>query len=129
MSAAIRLQNIIDHCSAKPGAEIAFPFGDVPVCFKRGGRIFIEIYPNSDDYKVTLRCEPEFGEYCRRRWPGCVIPGYPVPERQRKYKNTVLLDRGLDEDELLRLIDHSYDTLNEEPRRARHDTGRQQHPH
>ncbi len=107
----IGLQELIDYCSGKPEAGIAFPFGDIPICFKYRERIFIEIYPNSDDYKMTVRCDPAIGEYYRTRYPRIVLPGYHVPLRQRRYKNTVLLDEGMDKETLLGMIDHSYGTL------------------
>ena len=101
---------ILEHLP-KPNVEITFPFGDVPICFKHNGRIFIEIYPNYDNYKITVRCDPIIGEYYRTNYPEVIIPGYHVPLRQRKYKNTVLLDKGLHKKELLEIIDHSYCTL------------------
>jgi predicted DNA-binding protein (MmcQ/YjbR family) len=107
----IGLQEIIDYCMKKNGSEIACPFGDIPICFKHNGRIFIEIYPNDGNYKITVRCEPIHGEYYRSTYPGNVIPGYHVPLRQRKYKNTVLLNDGIDKDKVLEMIDHSYETL------------------
>jgi predicted DNA-binding protein (MmcQ/YjbR family) len=108
---SIGLQEIIDHCMQKSGAEIAFPFGDIPICFKYNGRIFIEIYPNDDNYKITVRCEPVQGEYYRIAYPSNVIPGYHVPLRQRKYKNTVILNNGIDKEKVFEMIDHSYSTL------------------
>jgi len=105
------LQELIDYCLGKEGAVIDFPFGDVPVCVKYEGRIFAEIYPNDDNYKITLRCEPEVGERYRNQYPGIVLPGYHVPLRQRRYKNTVLLGGGLPEAVLEEMIDRSYATL------------------
>ena len=102
------LQRLIDYCAAKDGAILCFPFGPSPICFKANGRIFAELFPNRDDYKITLRCDPARGEYYRATYPESIIPGYHVPLRQRKYKNTVLLDRGLDERIVFSLIDESF---------------------
>jgi predicted DNA-binding protein (MmcQ/YjbR family) len=107
----IALQELIDYCTAKDNAEICFPFGDVPICFKFNGRIFIEIYPNDSDYKITVRCEPDIGECYREQYKDIVLPGYHVPLRQRKYKNTLLLDKEIEKNVVLEMIDHSYNTL------------------
>ncbi|HTH13394.1 MAG TPA: MmcQ/YjbR family DNA-binding protein [Spirochaetia bacterium] len=105
------LQRLIDFCATRPGATLEFPFGPTPACYKWGGRIFAEVYPDPEHPKVTLRCEPEFGALVRDRWPDAVVPGYRVPLRQRRFKNTVLLDRGLPEDEVLALVVHAHATV------------------
>jgi predicted DNA-binding protein (MmcQ/YjbR family) len=107
----IPLQALVDYCAAKEGASIRFPFGDVPVCFARNGRIFAEIYPGGENYRVTLRCEPAEGEALRGAYPGIVVPGYHVPLRQRKHKITVYLNRGLPDSAVLGMVDASYRTL------------------
>jgi predicted DNA-binding protein (MmcQ/YjbR family) len=107
------LQDLIDYCLSKKNSVIAFPFGDIPVCVKFNGHIFAEIYPGDSDYKITLRCHPAMGEGYRRKYPGIVLPGYHVPMRQRKYKNTVLLKNGIPESVIRDMIDHSYSTLTE----------------
>ena len=107
----IALQELVDYCSAKEDAEICFPFGDVPICFKYDGHIFVEIYPNDSDYKITVRCNPDIGACYREQYKDIVIPGYHVPMRQRRYKNTILLDRDLSKEIIFEMIDHSYNTL------------------
>jgi len=116
MKNTIDLQELIDYCSKKTDSEIAFPFGNEPICFKHNGKIFIEIYPNDDNYKVTVRCDSVIGEYYRTKYPEIIIPGYHVPLRQRKYKNTVLLNRGLSKKILLELIDQSFSTIEKSKR-------------
>ena len=44
----------VHYCLSKPGAYIDFPFGDIPICIKAGKRIFAQLYPKKDDYKITL---------------------------------------------------------------------------
>lgn len=107
----MELKELIEYCRNKPEATLEFPFGKIPVCFKFRDRIFAEIYPNEDDYKITLRCEPEAGEYFRQAFPENVVPAYHVPARQRRRKMTVLLKGGLEDGTLREMIDHSYGTL------------------
>ncbi len=108
----IELNEIVEYCLAKPGASLEFPFGDIPVCIKYKGKIFAEIYPDSSDYKITLRCDPLRGEYYRQQYPRAVIPGYHVPLKQRRFKNTILLNNEeITKKLLFNLIDESYETL------------------
>ncbi len=65
----------------------------------------------SNDYKITLRCIPEIGQMYREKYPEIIIPGYHVPLKQRKYKNTVKLDNNIIGKEIYKLIDQSYETL------------------
>jgi predicted DNA-binding protein (MmcQ/YjbR family) len=112
----IKLQEIIDYCLSKQDAYIDFPFGDIPICIKYNKNIFAEIYPNNDDYKITLRCIPENGEIYQNKYPKIVIPGYHVPLKQRKHKNTIKLDNDMMDKELYKMIDESYETLRNKKR-------------
>lgn len=94
-----------EFCLSKTGVYEDHPFGPLPICFKVGGRIFMEWYPED---KITIRCEQMLAELYRQRYPGIVIPGYHCPERMKRYKNTVYLNRGLEDGCILDMIDHSY---------------------
>ena len=107
----LKLNKIVDYCLSKKEAYIDFPFGDIPICIKYNGYIFAEIYPKNDNYKITLRCEPEIGKMYRKKYPDIILPGYHVPLKQRKYKNTIKLDNNIIGKEVYKLIDQSYETL------------------
>lgn len=47
-------------------------------------------------------------EIYRQQYPGIVVIGYHCPARQKPYKNTVYIDKGLDDELIYRMIDHSY---------------------
>lgn len=100
-------EELKEYCLAKPGAWQDCPFGPFPVCFKVGSRIFLEWYP--DDEKITVRSEPALAEFYRDHYPGFVVPGYHCPDRQRRYKNTVFMNKGMDISLILGMIDHSYE--------------------
>ena len=94
----IKLNKIMDYYLLKEGAYIDFPFGDIPICVKYNKHIFAEIYPNNNDYKITLRCKPEIGQMYREKYPEIIIPGYHVPLKQRRFKNTIKLDNNVSYD-------------------------------
>jgi predicted DNA-binding protein (MmcQ/YjbR family) len=90
----------------KQGAYKDCPFGPFPICFKVGSRIFLEWYPSDD--KITVRCEPMLADYYRQTYPQAVTVGYHCPDRQKPYKNTVSLGRGLEDSLIYEMIDTSY---------------------
>ena len=102
---------ILTYCLSKSGAYLDHPFGEIPVCAKVEKRLFAQLYPNPDDYKITLNCDMETGEFYRQLYPDAVTRGYHCPPIQQPYFNTVRLDGDLSDEELLQMIDHSYDTV------------------
>lgn len=104
------LEDIKNYCLSKHKAYETYPFGEIPICYKLNGKVFAQIYPNSEDYKITLKCTAEFGEFYRMVYPGKVVRGYHCPPVQQPYWNTIYLDE-FPEDELLGMIDHAYDTV------------------
>ncbi len=95
------------YCLSKKGAYEVFPFGATPSCYKVGQRIFMECYPYEE--KITLRCEPVLAGFYRQNYPEAVTVGYHCPDRQKPYKNTVFLNRNLEDDLIYDMIDHSYE--------------------
>lgn len=111
---------ICQLCLEKRGAYEDLPFGPIPICFKVGGRIFAELYPNKENRRVTLSCDAAYAHALRLQFPDVIVPGYHCPERLKPYKNTIRLDAFLDDDALEDLIAHAYETvLKKLPRTAR----------
>lgn len=94
------------YCLQKPGAVEAYPFGEFPVCYKVGGKIFAQIYPD----KITVKCTAFSGQAFRQAYPDAVVRGYHCPPVQQPYWNTIWLDRFPGE-ELPMMIDHAYETV------------------
>jgi predicted DNA-binding protein (MmcQ/YjbR family) len=99
-------EEIEAYCLSKTGAYKDHPFGVYPICFKVSKRIFLEWYPEEE--KITVRCEPLLADFYRRSYPGIVTVGYHCPDRQKPFKNTVFLGKGLTQQLILDMIDHSY---------------------
>lgn len=103
-------EEIKNYCLGKWKAYEDSPFGDIPICYRLNKKIFAQIYPNPHDYKITLKCMPDFGQFYRQIYPGVVVRGYHCPPVQQPYWNTIYLD-DFPEDELLNMIDHAYDMV------------------
>ena len=106
----MELEEIKNYCKGKPYATEEFPFGDVPICYKLNGKIFAQLYPYEHDYKITLKCTVDAGQFYREVYPQKVVRGYHCPSVQQPYWNTVYLD-DFPEEELLNMIDLAYDTV------------------
>lgn len=103
-------EEIKAYCLAKHKAYEERPFGESPICYKLGGKIFAQLYPDPTDYKITLKCTALSGSTFRAAYPGVVVRGYHCPPVQQPYWNTIDLDR-FPEEELPFMIDHAYETV------------------
>lgn len=100
------IEEIKVYCLAKAGACETYPFGEWPICYKVGGKIFAQVYPDM----VTLKCTAFSGQAFRQAYPGAVVRGYHCPPVQQPYWNTISLDR-FPESELPMMIDHAWETV------------------
>ncbi len=102
---------IIEYCLNKNKAYIDYPFGDIPICFKVNKKIFAELYPLDNDYKITLKCDAFLAELYRKQYPNDIVRGYHCPPMQAIYRNTVYINKIVDDKLIFEMIDHSYDEV------------------
>lgn len=103
-------KDIMTYCLGKPHVREDRPFGDIPICYKLNGKIFAQLYPLEHDYKITLKCTREAGEFYRTAYPGQVVRGYHCPPVQQPYWNTIHL-ADFPEEELCNMVDQAYETV------------------
>ncbi|MFT3952721.1 MAG: MmcQ/YjbR family DNA-binding protein [Oscillospiraceae bacterium] len=115
----------------KLGAYLDYPFGpDIQVVKVKApsqekGRIFAQIFHLRGEPKVTLNCAPDFGEFYRRIYPNAVVRGWHCPPVQQPHFNTVSLAGSIPDEELLQMVNHSYDTaVKKLPKYAREELSR-----
>lgn len=104
------VEDIIKYCLSKHKAYEDYPFGDIPICYRLNGKIFAQLYPNETDYKITLKCTADAGNFFRSLYPYKVVRGYHCPPIQQPYWNTIYLN-DFPDDELFNMIDLAYDTV------------------
>ena len=102
-----RRDRVIAACGAKPGSAEDYPFGDEVAVFKVAGRMFALVSLGPPPGSVSLKCDPDLAAVLRDRHAG-ITPGYHLNKR---HWNTVTLDGSVPDEELLELIDHSYDLV------------------
>lgn len=106
----MKVEDIKEYCLSKQGSYETFPFGDVPICYKLNGKIFAQLYPYEWDFKITLKCTADVGDFYRQVYPNKIVRGYHCPPVQQPYWNTVYL-ADFPYDELLYMIDLAYETV------------------
>jgi predicted DNA-binding protein (MmcQ/YjbR family) len=98
---------VMAACLAKPGSAEEYPFGDEVAVFKVAGRVFALVPLGGSPGNISLKCDPELALGLRARY-AAITPGYHLNKR---HWNTVELDGSVPDEELLDLIDHSYDLV------------------
>jgi len=110
-------EQIIDYCLQKKGAFADFPFDSffpvikVKAPLQEKGRIFAQVFYLRGEPMVTLNCTPQTAEYYRNKYPHSVTRGYHCPPVQQPHFNTISLDGSVSDDEILKMIDYSYETV------------------
>lgn len=104
----MKTDEIIEYCLKKKKAYMDYPFGDIPICFKINNKIFAELYPLENDYKITLKCDPLLAELYRKQYKNVVIRGYHCPPVQATYRNTIYINKTVSDEIIYEMIDHSY---------------------
>jgi predicted DNA-binding protein (MmcQ/YjbR family) len=107
MVSGSRVEWVIAACSAKPGSVEDYPFGDQVAVFKVAGKMFALVPLGQTPQSISLKCDPELATSLRNRYPA-VTPGYHLNKR---HWNTLTLDGSVPDDEVLELIDYSYDLV------------------
>lgn len=91
----------------KPGAAEERPFGPEVLVYKVVGKMFALVAWEAAPLRLSLKCDPDFALALRDQYEA-VQPGYHL---NKQHWNTLTLDDTIPEDEVWRLIDHSYDLV------------------
>lgn len=102
----MNIEEIRNYCLRKKGTEESFPFDEVTLVIKIGGKMFILIALDRDP-AVNLKCDPEKAIELRESYPA-IVPGYHM---SKKHWNTLQLDGSLPDRLIIELIDHSYNLV------------------
>jgi predicted DNA-binding protein (MmcQ/YjbR family) len=97
----------LDACARQPGAELSYPFGDEAAVYKVAGKIFAIVGVERTPPRVTLKCDPEHGEFLRGEH-AAIAPGYHMNKR---HWITVTLDGSLAQTMVEELIEDSFDLV------------------
>lgn len=103
----MNIEEFRHYCLNKKAVEETFPFDNVTLVFKVMGKMFALTGLDADEFKVNLKCDPEYAIELREEYQD-IIEGWHM---SKKHWNTVYFENGLDSKFLCELIDHSYDMV------------------
>lgn len=103
----LTLDDIREYCSKKKGVTETFPFDFQTMAIRVGDKIFLLTDINSPVLAMNLKCDPFLALELRSRYPQ-VTPGYHM---NKKHWNTVVADGVIPDEEILEMIDHSYELV------------------
>jgi predicted DNA-binding protein (MmcQ/YjbR family) len=92
---------------AKFGAAEDQPFGPTVYVYKVAGKMFGTMGADEDPARINLKCDPEEALMLRKHYES-VIPGYHM---NKTHWNTIICDGSIPKDEIIEMIDDSYDLI------------------
>lgn len=102
----MNIEEIRDFCLSLKGVTECFPFDEVTLVFKVGGKMFL--LTNLDgDLSINIKCNPDKAIELRERYPA-VMPGYHM---NKQHWNTILMDGSIGVDVINGWIVDSYNLI------------------
>lgn len=106
-------EEIRAYALSKPDVEEGFPFGESALVFKVDGKMFLLLSLYAEPLNFNVKCDPEKAIQWREQY-GSVMPGYHM---NKKHWNTVVVDGSLRNQQLLEMIDDSYQLVRKKKKR------------
>ena len=95
------------YCLSKKWTSEDLPFDEETLVVKVGNKIF-GLFSSLELEFINLKCDPEKSLELRDSYPDSILPGYHM---NKKHWNSVYPNRELSDQEVFKLIDHSYDLV------------------
>ena len=106
----MNLETYYEYCLSKKGVTEHFPFDEDTLVFKVGGKMFALaslLQWEKGEPTVNLKCDPERSEELRAEYDD-IKPGYHM---SKIHWNTINVNRGVSDNLIKELIDHSYELV------------------
>lgn len=109
----MNIEEFRSYCLSKKWVSEEFPFDEVTLVFKVGGKMFA-LTGLDEEFRINLKCDPEKAIELREEYPS-VLPGYHMA---KKHWNTVVIDGTVSDEIVKQWIDDSYTlVLNKIPKK------------
>ena len=105
----MNIETIRDYILEKPDVTEGFPFGEDTLVFKVNEKIFFLTGLNSSPWQFNVKCDPDLAIQLREEYPESVLPGFHM---NKKHWNTVIVNGNLSKQQLLEMINDSYNLVN-----------------
>ena len=112
----MNVEELHNYCMSLKGASESFPFDDVSLVLKVQDKMFALIPLDNLELQIAVKCDPEKAIELREKYT-CVTPAWHF---NKKYWNTIYLNREMKDDEVKHWICHSIDEVMKKlPKRVR----------
>jgi predicted DNA-binding protein (MmcQ/YjbR family) len=103
----MNIEEVRAYCLSLKNTTECFPFDDVSLVFKVEGKMYLLLPLDAIEPSLSLKCNPGYIEDLRERY-SAVEPAWHF---NKKYWNTIYLERDMSAEEIKQWIKHSYDEV------------------
>lgn len=103
----MNVEELHQFCISRKGVTESFPFDDVSLVFKVEGKMFALLPLDAPELSIALKCDPERAVELREKYH-CVEGAFHF---NKKYWNTIYLNRDMRDEEVKGWIEHSIDEV------------------
>ncbi len=115
----MNIEELRDYCLSKKGVEECFPFDEVTLVFKVGGKMFL-LTGLDGDFSINIKNTPDKVVELKELYAS-VLPGYHM---NKTYWVTVLINGDIPDSTIYSWIDESYmEVAKSLTKKARADLG------
>ena len=101
------LKQLIKYLLSKPETKEELPFGPDALVFKVSGKMYSLVAWEEDPIYISMKCDPDRAVALRNTYPS-IKPAYHF---NKTHWNMVFIDGTLIDEQIMELIDHSYDLV------------------
>jgi len=100
----MNIEDIRGYCLSLPNVTECFPFDDVSLVFKVEGKMFLLLPLDAAEPMIAVKCNTDYVETLRQQYSA--VEG--AFHFNKKYWNSIYLQRDMPDAEILYWIRHSY---------------------
>ena len=100
----MNIEEVREYCLSLKNATECLPFDDVNLVFKVEGKMFLLLPLDADEPYVAVKCSTDYTEELR----DCYAAVEGAYHFNKKYWNTIFLDRDMSREDICHWISHSY---------------------
>lgn len=104
----MNIDTLREYCLSIKGTTEDMPFDDPYLVFRVLGKWFAVVPLQDEELKVFVKCDPDKAIELRDEYPGCVEAAWHF---NKKYWNTIYLNRGMKDDVVQFWIHHSVEQV------------------
>ena len=100
----MNIENVREFCVSLKNVTESFPFDNVSLVFKVEGKMFLLLPLYAEEPCFSVKCDPDLAIEIREKHRAVE----PACHFNKKYWNTIFLDRDMSDEEIRFWILHSY---------------------